>query len=616
MSVTDLSAYLAPTASAQAMGESAHFAQFYDDGAFLLKTVSEFIGTALRTGTAGIVIATREHLEELERRWRADGIDLVAARERGQYVPLEAAETLRKLLLDGWPQEQCFADVVEPIVIAATLRYPRVRAFGEMVGLLCRQGKHSAAVRLEELWDELTKRHTFSLLCGYPMSEFGIRTHGQPLLDVCNRHSHVIPAESYAEIGDAHERLLLITQLQQKARSLEREVDERKAVERLLARRENELREANRRKDEFLATLAHELRNPLAPIRNAVEILRVAESDRAVSASARQLIERQVKHLVRLIDDLLDVSRITQDRLELRKERMDLAAVVQLALETSQPQIDSREHHLTINWSHVPLNVDADATRMAQVFANLLNNSAKYSKRGSSITVTLSRDADQAVVSVADTGYGIPAEMLPRVFDMFERVNRGPDTVQDGLGIGLTLVKRLVELHGGRVKAESDGLDCGSTFTVSVPLWNASESDELPAERGPRGPSPKLTTCRRILVVDDNRDSATSLATMLTLDGHDVRRAYDGVEALDTAEEFRPEVVLLDIGMPRLDGYGVARALRQRSWSRGTLLVALTGWGQEQDKRHAVEAGFDRHLIKPVKPEILRHLLEEMRATA
>jgi signal transduction histidine kinase/CheY-like chemotaxis protein len=613
MSVSDITAYLAPTVSSQPLRERSHAVQFYDNDEYLLGSVSEFIGVALRGGGAGIVIATREHLEVLASGWRAEGIDLETARERGQYVALEAADTLEKLLLDGWPQERRFAEIVEPLIARAARCHPAVRAFGEMVGLLCAQGWHGAAVRLEELWEEITHRHAFSLLCAYPMSGFGISTDAQPLLEVCRRHTHVLPTERYASIGAPRERLLMITQLQQKARALEREVQARTAAERVLARQENDLREVGRRKDEFLATLAHELRNPLAPIRNAVEILRVAEHDRAVSARARQLIERQVKHLVRLLDDLLDVSRITQDRLELRRERMDIAAAVQLGLETSTPQIESKQHRITINWSRVPLYVEADATRMAQVFANILNNSAKYSRNRSSITVTLRREADRAAVEVTDTGYGIPAEMLPRIFDMFQRVNRGSEHTQDGLGIGLTLVKRVVELHGGDVEARSEGPDLGCTFTVRLPLWRESAEEQPSPALSSRPRAGSFAPRRRILVVDDNRDSATSLAMMLSLEGHDVRRAYDGVDALEIARQFHPEVVLLDIGMPRLDGYAVARELRGQLWARGVLLIAVTGWGQEEHKRRTSEAGFDGHLVKPVKPEVLRDLLEELR---
>jgi CheY-like chemotaxis protein/two-component sensor histidine kinase len=321
------------------------------------------------------------------------------------------------------------------------------------------------------------------------------------------------------------------------------------------------------------------------------------------------LLERQLKQLVRLIDDLLDVSRITQGRLELRREKLDLATALRTAVETSRPLIESRRHTLHVTAQPDAFFVDADAARVAQVFANLLNNSAKYSPSGSSITVQVAREGPFAAVTIADNGVGIPHAMLARVFEMFERVDREPDVAQDGLGIGLTLVRRLVELHAGTVTAQSDGLNRGSTFVVRLPLWQASSApEEVPL---PIVELKDNASRRKILVVDDNRDSAMSLSLLLELDGHDVRRAYDGLEALEIAEDFRPEITLLDIGMPKLDGYGAARELRQREWAKEALLVALTGWGQQEDKRLAREAGFDHHMVKPVDPEALRRLLVE-----
>ena len=398
----------------------------------------------------------------------------------------------------------------------------------------------------------------------------------------------------------------------------QQEIAERRRAEARLLESEEALKQADRRKDEFLATLAHELRNPLAPIRNAVEIMRLTESDPAASASARQMLERQLKQLVRLIDDLLDVSRITQGRMELRRERLDLSTALRMAVETSRPFIEIRRHTLTVDAQAGQHFVDADATRIAQVFANLLNNSAKYSPPGSSITIRLGIEDGHARVTVSDNGVGIPPTMLNRVFEMFERVDREPGMTQEGLGIGLTLVRRLVELHGGKVTVHSDGLNTGSTFTVHLPLATApvvTQPVAVPAQ-SKNGLTEDGALRRKILVVDDNRDSAMSLSLLLELDGHDVRRAYDGLEALEIADEFRPEITLLDIGMPRLDGYGAARELRRRQWADSLLLIALTGWGQQEDRRLAREAGFDHHMVKPVDPEALRLLISEPKRIA
>ena len=371
-------------------------------------------------------------------------------------------------------------------------------------------------------------------------------------------------------------------------------------------RSEQALLDADRRKDEFLATLAHELRNPLAPIRNAMRIISAHAGADAQLAKAKQVIERQLKHMVRLIDDLMDVSRITRGRMELHRERIDLETAVKIAAETSQPLLDLKHHSLRIQAAQGVV-VQADVTRLAQVFANLLNNSAKYSPPGSEISIQIASEGRHAVVSVSDNGVGIPASMLPRIFDMFVQLEQSG--LREGLGIGLTLVKRLVELHGGMVEASSPGAGQGSTFRVLLPL-----ADSPPPEPAQESAAPVAPTYRaRILVADDNRDAADTLSMILELDGHEVRTAYDGEKALQIAEQFAPQVALLDIGMPNLDGYQTARRIRGEPWGSAMLLIALTGWGQEQDRRQATEAGFNCHLVKPVDPQTIGALIEQMR---
>jgi PAS domain S-box-containing protein len=376
-------------------------------------------------------------------------------------------------------------------------------------------------------------------------------------------------------------------------------------------RAEAALREADRRKDEFLATLAHELRNPLSPIRNAVQVLQVAEGDRAMTASARAMIERQLKQLVRLIDDLLDVSRIAQGRLELKRERVDLARVLQHALEISRPLLETKQHNVSVIWPQEPLHVVADPARLAQVFASLLDNSAKYSDQLSQITIAAMRDGEDAVVKIADTGIGIAPDVLPHVFEMFAAEHRTGAAAPDGLGIGLTLVKRLVELHGGTVEAVSEGVGKGCMFTVRLARAGAEIESHRCSDTPRQNPGRRATEGTRVLVVDDNHDAAASLALLLDLNGYDIRTARDGVEALEVADAFEPEFVLLDLGMPRLDGYATAREIRKRPWGQSARLLALTGWGQDEDKRRALEAGFDHHLTKPVDPGVLQRLMEE-----
>lgn len=367
------------------------------------------------------------------------------------------------------------------------------------------------------------------------------------------------------------------------------------------------LREADRKKDDFIALLAHELRNPLAPIRNGLQILRLAASDADAVGQARLMMDRQLAHMVRLIDDLLDVSRISRNKMELRKERVLLAEVVASAVETARPFIEARRQELVVSLPPRPVFLNADLTRLAQVFSNLLTNSAKYTKPGGMICLEAERRPSELVVIVSDNGIGIPAGELPHIFDMFSQVDRTMERTTGGLGIGLALVRVLVEMHGGKVTAESPGEGLGSTFTLTLPL---SEIKPPPVEAG-TVENGRDTPGRRILVVDDNHDSATSMALMLQLLGDEVRTANDGINAIEAAELFRPDVILMDIGMPRLNGLDATRQIRARPWGKEILIIALTGWGQEGDKTQSRAAGCDGHLVKPVSLPELETLLAE-----
>jgi len=374
------------------------------------------------------------------------------------------------------------------------------------------------------------------------------------------------------------------------------------------ARLVRELRDTDRRKDEFLATLAHELRNPLAPIRNALQIMALSDEG-AAQEHARSMMERQLGQMVRLIDDLLDVSRITVGKLELRKERVALGAVLASAVETARPLIDASGHALHVAGTADPVYLDADPVRLAQIFSNLLNNAAKYMDRGGRIDVAATRRGHEICVTVSDMGRGIPAEALPQVFDLFAQVDRTLERSHGGLGIGLTLVKRLVEMHGGRVEVWSEGVGKGTQVRVHLPAVGASTPADAAKPRRSSGAAPRAF---RILVADDNQDAAESLAMMLRMLGHQVRTVHDGEQAVAEAAAFRPDVLLLDIGMPRRNGYDVAREIRRQSWGARMMLVALTGWGLDEDKRRANEAGFDHHFTKPISPADLEKLLDEL----
>ncbi|HYW31878.1 MAG TPA: PAS domain S-box protein [Gemmatimonas sp.] len=390
------------------------------------------------------------------------------------------------------------------------------------------------------------------------------------------------------------------------------DISERLRAEAELRRLADDLSEVDRRKDVFLATLAHELRNPLAPIRNGLQILHLAQGDVGIAEKARAMMERQVEQMTRLIDDLMDVSRISQGKIQLRKSVMPLADAVRSAVESSRALIDGLGHELVVEVPRDPLYVDGDVVRLSQVVANLLNNAAKYTDRGGRIHVAVERNDNDAVVSVSDSGEGIAADMLSRVFDMFAQIDGSSEKSHGGLGIGLHIVKRLVELHDGSITAESGGHGAGSRFTVRLPAVLAHGAD------GSAGHAREPTAAplrRRILVVDDNHDVAISLAEMLRIVGNDTMTAFDGAQALVVGETFRPDVIVMDIGMPTMNGYDTCRCIRGEPWGKEMVIIAQSGWGQEEQKRMSHEAGFTTYMVKPVDPAALQELLAGLPVT-
>lgn len=370
-----------------------------------------------------------------------------------------------------------------------------------------------------------------------------------------------------------------------------------------LARQAEELAAADRRKDEFLAVLGHELRNPLAPLQNGLQLLALGGTDQALVTHARQLMERQMRHLVRLVDDLLDVARIRSGKIVLELERVELAAMVASAVELARPVIDARRHELEVVLTGERLWIDADRTRLPQLLANLLNNAAKYTEEGGRITLSVARAAQDAVITVHDTGIGMTPQALAAVFELFAQAAGAAHAVQGGLGVGLSLARSIAQLHGGRLTAHSDGPAKGSEFVLRLPVAAAADSRARSTDPDPPG------LRQRILVVDDNVDAAESLGTMLAYSGHDVRVAHGGREALSTAREFSPTVMILDLGMPEMDGYAVARAIRSDPQFAATRLIALSGYGQADDRRRTADVGFDEHLVKPVEHDVLNAAL-------
>jgi CheY-like chemotaxis protein len=392
------------------------------------------------------------------------------------------------------------------------------------------------------------------------------------------------------------------------ASKIARDISEHKRAEAALRESARAMREADQRKDEFLALLAHELRNPLAPIRYALSAARKAERTPEQIRRTEEIIERQVSHMSRLLDDLLDVSRITRGTLELKKSRTDLTTVLSAAIEAARPTLDTKQHAFSLHLPREPVLIEADPVRLAQVFSNLLINASKYTDAGGRIELSASCDQGEIVVSVRDSGIGISAEMMPRLFTMFSQAEGALARAEGGLGIGLALARGLVALHDGTIAAHSEGHNCGSEFVVRLPIdTNSVRRDEALSE--------SITAIRaplRVLVVDDNRDSATTCGTFLQLCGHHSQVAYSGPDALELAEGSHPDVILLDIGMPEMDGYEVARRVRETAWGQRTTLIAVTGWGQNRDRQRAVEAGFNHHLTKPVDPSAVESLLQQV----
>ena len=401
-------------------------------------------------------------------------------------------------------------------------------------------------------------------------------------------------------IGDANRRHVAV---------LFKDVTEQKAAADALEASEAALREADRRKNEFLAILAHELRNPLAPIRTAVGILRAPNAPEPLLARSRDIIERQVAHMARLVDDLLDISRLSRGKMSLQRGPLLLDQVLDNAVETARPLIEERRHQLEQHRPAVAVCLDGDLARLSQVFANLLNNAAKYTPPGGTITLDTSQDDESITVRVTDTGEGIAPDQFDRIFDLFAQGSRADTTAIGGLGIGLALARRLVELHGGRLTASSPGLDRGATFTVTLPI--VSSVDDAAGDTRPDYQT-VVGAGRRVLVVDDSTDAAAANAMLLESAGFDVRVAHSGPEAIDHAEEFHPELVLLDLGMPGMSGLETCRRLRALPQGSSIFIAAVTGWGQEESRRQTQRAGFDAHLVKPVAPDALLALTERM----
>jgi signal transduction histidine kinase/ActR/RegA family two-component response regulator len=578
----------------QAVGElpyGTHFCHFYRTKEDLAETLVSYFEAGLRNNEMCMWVTSQpleaEEAAALMREAMPEFEDFVAAGQieiwNHQDWYLKSGEQSPQDVLQGW---------IDRERRALDLGFSGFRLTGNTFWL--ERSGWQEFVEYESLVNDSFRRFRIIALCSYSLD----RCCAEDVLDVCRNHQFALARRQ----GDWE--LIESSSLKSAKEDLQRlnEELEQRVVERTL-----ELEGALRSRDEFLAMLGHELRNPLAPIRNAAQVMRLIGPADPHLNRARDVIERQVGQLARLVDDLLDVSRVTQGKVELQREKIDLDTVLAQAVETSRPLIDGRRHTLTVALPPAPLPLMADLTRLSQVVGNLLNNAAKYMEEGGRIWLTAEHDGREAVIRVRDAGVGIPGEMLTRIFEPFTQLNRSLARSEGGLGIGLALVRSLVEMHGGKVEAFSAGLGCGSEFVVRLPaLEEQGEAEPAPVEPGQRAPR---GAGRRVLVVDDNLDSAETLGTVLEIAGHEVWLAHDGEEALVLVERHRPEAVLLDIGLPKLDGYEVARRLRLDPGNDGILLVAVTGYGKEEDRDRGRLAGFDHHLVKPVDLEALRDLL-------
>jgi signal transduction histidine kinase/ActR/RegA family two-component response regulator len=605
------------------MSDTEHFVQFYEADGFLLNSLRGFIGNAINSGDAALVVATQAHREGLDELLIANGFDVANAKASGQFVSLDAAEVLSKFMVDGSPQPDRFNEVVGGIIASVSDGRRRVRAFGEMVALLWANGEHQAAIRLEEMWNDLQQAHTFSLFCAYPMNGLGGHQFTEPHSGVCTAHSRVIPAESYAGLDDQDERLRAIAKLQQKAASLEAEVQERLRTEEKLklalvgeqmARAEAET--ANRMKDEFLATVSHEIRTPLNAIIGWSHLLRSGSLDKTTTARAIETIDRNAKSQAQLIEDILDVSRMITGKLHLNNEPVDIASVINAAIDSVQLAIDSKELHLEVTLDPSARHTVGDASRLQQIVWNLLANAIKFTPAGGRIEIKVERAASNLRLRVTDSGQGIGESFLPFIFDRFRQADGTTTRQHGGLGLGLAIVRHLVDLHGGRITAESPGLGRGATFTVQLPLAPKSGSrrkkttGQLRAKEIADGhfttTVPSLEHVK-VLLVDDDVDTLQFLQLMLSESKALVETAASVNDALEKLEWYRPHVLVSDLAMPNEDGYSLISRIRELERENGCEIpaVALTSYVRVEDRARALAAGFNMFVPKPIQPNEL-----------
>lgn len=590
--------------------EPAHIVKFYQNEDALFPLVGEFFADGGSDVAPIVIIARRERHSAFAHALDTRGIDLDVQKQSGRLTLLDAGDTLKLFMIGSMPDEHLFMHHVGRIVEKSIERYGSVRAYGEMVDVLWQSGNPEAAVRLEEFWNDLGRRYTFSLFCAYPMGNF-LKESDRKLFDaVCRTHTHILPAETTATRDVEYDRVLAA--LQQRTQALETEIRHRAEVESrlrdaLAARREAEAalqrsfevaQEANRAKDQFLATLSHELRTPLTAILGWARMLTIGGLDEQTVHTALLTIERSARAQTALVDDLLDLSRIVSGKLTLQQELVDLESVVDEAVQTCLLAAEAKQIAVTVAPQRERVVVLGDAARLRQVVLNLVTNSIKYSDAHDRVDISIARAGGFAKITVRDTGRGIDAALLGHVFEPFRQGDSSTTRSHGGLGLGLAIVKKLTELHGGTIEAQSEGAGKGSTFIVSIPLIRTTKTLE-PAKAVE--PAANLRG-RRVLIVEDDDATADLLTAVLQRFGADVDATSTASAALTRIRELPPDVVVADIALPDDDGFTLLTALRAIATSRGIPVVAVTGLSQPNTEERLKSAGFDNWMRKPVDP--------------
>ncbi|HYR87854.1 MAG TPA: ATP-binding protein [Terriglobia bacterium] len=588
-----------------------HDVQFYESEPYLHEAVARFLADGLRHGDQLVVITTPEHRHAFINVLNAQGFDIKAAIAAGQLTILDARETLATFMVGNLPDEQLFNRSIGDVITKARggREQAKVRAFGEMVDILWREGNAGEALLLEDLWNALARTHSFSLLCAYSMSNFGSSEHSVQFQQVCRQHTHVRPTERYMKMGDEPGRFREISQLQQRARSLENEIERRKALEQTLRAARDEAEAASRVKDEFLAVLSHELRTPLNAILGWIQIVN-SRSDEQTVNRALEVIKRNARLQVNLINDLLDVSRVMTGKMTINSGLVDLVRLIEASADSIRPAASAKSIQLDLQFDESAFFINGDSDRLQQVLWNLLTNAVKFTPSNGRVEIRLEHDDANVRIHVRDNGQGIAPEFLPHVFDRFRQADTGTTRKHGGLGLGLAVVRYLVEAHGGRVRAESKGVGFGTTFTVQLPVSiPVSGSVEDKKSRLPIRPLDGF----HILIVDDERDTRELFRFILEESGAVVETAASSDAALFLLESSRFDMLVADIGLPAHDGFALIAAIRAHAQPhvREIGAIAVTSYAGDDYKTHALAAGFDDYIAKPIPPRQLAQLVSD-----